>query len=184
MQAWFKLKAAVMRNCKIIIAIDRSASRLKAAESLGATHIINASDAAIDLVREVRNITSQRGVDVSVDTTGVATLARQSWDFVRNHGKVLQVGLARAQDEWHIPMADHMNSGKQIIGCVEGDAVPKVYIPQMIEWYNDGLLPIEKIVTFYPCELYQQAIDDMRRGSVIKPVLLWSDQGKAQPLHL
>ncbi len=172
-KAFQTIQAAVLRRCKIIIAIDRSASRLKVAESIGATHTLNTLDAAVDLVDEVRKITSQRGVDVSLDTTGIAALARQSWDLVRAHGKVLQVGLAGPQDEWHIPMADHMNSGKHLIGCVEGDAVPKDYIPQMIEWYNDGLLPIEKIVTFYPYELYQQAIDDMRRGSTIKPVLLW-----------
>lgn len=166
-----------MRRCKIVIAIDRSASRLEVARSLGATHTINTSDATINLVEEVRSITSHRGVDVSLDTSGIATLARQSWDFVRSHGKVLQVGLAKPHDEWQIPMADHMNSGKHIIGCIQGDAIPKDYIPQMVDWHNEGLLPVEKIVKFYPCEHFQQAIDEMRDGSAIKPVLLWSETG-------
>lgn len=76
-------------------------------------------------------------------------------------------------------MADHMNSGKHIMGCIQGDAIPKEYIPQMIEWHNEGLFPVEKIVSLYPRELYQQAIDDMRDGSAIKPVLLWSAKGLA-----
>lgn len=163
-----------MRGCKTIIAIDRSSSRLKLAKSLGATHVINTSRTTVNLVQEVKKITQGRGVHVSLDTTGVQSLARQSWDFVRQRGKILQVGLAKPGDQWNISMADHMNSGKQIIGCVEGDAIPQEYILEMINWYREGKLPINKIVSLYPVGEYQQALEDMRIGTAVKPVLLWS----------
>jgi Zn-dependent alcohol dehydrogenase len=163
-----------MRGCKTIIAIDLSSFRLEVATSLGATHTINTSTLIGDLASEVKRLTEQRGVHVSLDTTGIHSLARQSWDFVRYHGKVLQVGLAKPQDRWDIPMAEHMNSGKQIIGCVEGDAIPERYIPEMLNWYREGRFPVNKIVSFYPVEDFEQAITDMRKGSAIKPILLWT----------
>lgn len=33
---------------------------------------------------------------------------------------------------------------------VEGDVTPGVYIPKMIQWYREGKMPVEKIITFYP----------------------------------
>lgn len=168
-----------MRQCKTIIAIDRSPSRLQLAKSLGATHVIDTSVPHVNLVEEVKQITGGRGVHVSLDTTGVQTLARQSWEFVRNHGKVLQVGLARPDDLWNISMADHMNSGKQIIGCVEGDAIPQKYILDMIKWFRQGKLPVDRIVRQYPIEQYDSALQDMQQGATVKAVLVWPRDGLA-----
>ena len=162
-----------MRGCKTIVAIDRTASRLELAKRLGATHTIDTSGKSTDLVTKVLQITSGRGVHVSLDTSGFQSLARQSWSFVRNHGKILQVGLAQPGDVWDVSMADHMNSGKQIIGVVQGDAVPQEYALRMIAWYRQGRLPLHEIVKFYPVAQFQQALDEMRAGSVIKPILLW-----------
>ncbi len=163
-----------MRQCKTIIAIDRSASRLELAKSLGATHLIDTTDSSIDLVAEVMRVTEGRGVQVSLDTTGVQSLARQSWDFVRKRGKILQVGLAKPGDKWEIPMAEHMNSGKEIIGCLEGDSVPDKFIPEMIGWYREGKFPIHRIVSLYPAKEYGRALEEMRQGSAVKPVLDWT----------
>jgi Zn-dependent alcohol dehydrogenase len=125
------------------------------------------------LVSEVLSITGGTGVHISLDTTGQQKLAKQSWEFVRFHGKILQVGLANPEDKWDISMVDHMNSGKQIIGCVQGDAIPQKFAVELIKWYRQGKLPIEKIVTRYPVEQFKQALQDMREGTAIKPVLVW-----------
>lgn len=89
-----------MIGCKTIIAIDNVPSRLEAGRSLGATHTIDTSNCSIELVSEGLRITEGRGVYTSLDTTGIQKLARQSWDSVRFHGKVLQIGLARTEDRW------------------------------------------------------------------------------------
>ncbi|KAJ5897392.1 alcohol dehydrogenase [Penicillium tannophilum] len=169
------IMAAAMRQCRTIIAIDHTKSRLELAKTLGATHTIDTSDPNIDLVAEVRKITGERGVHVSLDTTGVQKLAKASWEYVRFLGKVLQVGLAKPLDQWDVSMADHMNSGKQIIGCVQGDAIPQNYIREMIGWYKAGKLPVEKIANFYPAEEYRRAFQDMEDGKTIKPILVWND---------
>lgn len=162
-----------MVGCRTIIAIDRHASRLESARSLGATHVINTSDPGLDIVAEVLKVTGGNGVHVSLDTTGVQQLARDSWHFVRCHGKVMQVGLAQPQDTWNLSMADHMNSGKQLIGCVQGDSIPQDYIARMVGWYRSGQFPVERLVSFYAADDYKKALKDMREGTVTKPVLVW-----------
>jgi Zn-dependent alcohol dehydrogenase len=173
-----------MRRCKTIIAVDQIESRLQLSLSLGATHIINTSDPSIDIGSEVRKITEGKGVHVSLDTTGVYELARQSYDFVRNFGKVLQVGLARPSDTWDIPMVDLMNSGKQILGCVQGDVISQLYIPDMVGYYKQGIFPIDKIAKFYDARDFEQALRDMRRGITVKPILVWPHSNKKQGLAL
>ena len=167
------IMAAAMRRCQTIIAIDRNESRLRKAVEFGATHTIDTSDESIDLIAEVRRATGARGVHASLDTTGVQSLANESWHFVRNRGKVLQVGHQSDDAVWNIPMVKHMNSGKQILGVVQGDAIPHQFIPQMIDWYRQGKLPIDRLVSQYHVEDYQQALKDMREGIAIKPVLIW-----------
>lgn len=49
----------------------------------------------------------------------------------------------------------HDQSGKQLIGSVEGDAVPTDWVPKMIQWYREGRFPIEKLIKYFPvCPLF------------------------------
>jgi aryl-alcohol dehydrogenase len=74
------VQAAALKKCITIVATDRSASRIKLAKRLGATHTIN--NTTSDVVEEVLKITNGRGVHVSLDTAGVSKLAQQSWHLV------------------------------------------------------------------------------------------------------
>lgn len=175
-------QAAHMRKCKTVIAIDRTESRLELARSLGATHTINTSSNVLDVKAEVLKATDGAGVHVSLDTTGVKQLARQSYDYIRNLGKVVQVGLAKPTDTWDIPMVDMMDSGKQILGCVQGDVTPQSYALEMIRWYREGEFPFDKIITFYEAKDFKQALHDMKTGIVVKPVILWSTEKEGDSL--
>ena len=139
---------------------------------MGATHLIDITRVD-DLAAEVLRITDGAGVHVVLDTAGVHGLARQSYDCLRNGSKLLQVGLAKPEDKWDISMPAHMNSGKQIIGCVQGNAIPQEYIPKMIEWFKAGDLPLQNLVTLYEVSKFEQAIEDMRKGNATKPILVW-----------
>lgn len=62
--------------------------------------------------------------------------------------------------------------GLTVRGVVEGDAVPGVFIPRLSDLFSRGLLPVEKLVTFFPFGEINRAIEEMETGAVIKPVLL------------
>src|SRR5690625_7003020 len=44
---------------------------------------------------------------------------------------------------------DLMAEGKSMIGVIEGDSVPRVFIPQLVAYYKEGRFPFDKLVQFY-----------------------------------
>ena len=75
-----------------IIASDLSPSRLTLAEAMGAHHTI-AADASLDeRLEQVKELTHGVGPDVVIETAGVPVVFKESLDFVRRGGIVVEVG--------------------------------------------------------------------------------------------
>jgi aryl-alcohol dehydrogenase len=66
---------------------------------------------------------------------------------------------------------DLIMNGRTVKGVIEGDAVPDLFIPKLVELYRQGRFPYDKMITFYPFDEINQAVEDMEKGRVIKPVL-------------
>ncbi|TKA67094.1 hypothetical protein B0A49_08650 [Cryomyces minteri] len=169
------IMAARLLKCKIIIGIDRVDGRLELAKSLGATHTINSSTlpSGKSLGDAVREASDGIGPSISIDTTGVAALTRQAVDFTRNQGKIIQVGTAPIEATLDIPLFMFMITGKQFMGAIEGDSQPTKFVPQMIKWYQEGKLPVNKLVKYFKAEDLAKAIEEMHTGETVKPIIVW-----------
>jgi aryl-alcohol dehydrogenase len=67
-----------------------------------------------------------------------------------------------------------MNSilfGRSLRGIIEGDSVPDVFIPRLIDLYKQRRFPFDKLITYYDFEDINKAVDDTEQGKVIKAVL-------------
>ena len=67
-----------------------------------------------------------------------------------------------------------MNSimfGRSLRGIIEGDSVPDVFIPRLVELYKQGRFPFDKLISFYKLEDINKAVEDTEQGKVIKAVL-------------
>lgn len=73
-----------------VVAVDIDPGSLDLAQSLGASHLIDARRA--DLVSEIGELTSG-GADVSVDAVGTTETMANSIASLRKHGRHVQVGL-------------------------------------------------------------------------------------------
>jgi len=51
-------------------------------------------------------------------------------------------------------------------------------IPFLIEQHEHGNFPLEQIVKTYKIADFALALEDMKSGKVIKPVLIWRKQGQ------
>jgi len=60
---------------------------------------------------------------------------------------------------------------KTITGVVEGDSIPRIFIPQLIKLYNQGKFPFDKLVRFYNFEEINQAVEDSLSGKTIKAII-------------
>lgn len=164
------IMAARIAGCQQIIAVDVHESRLALAKELGATHSLNGKD--VDVVAEVKAITLN-GSHYAVETTGVPAVVRQSLQALRPLGQCAIVGITpEVTLDIH---NDLMAEGKSLVGVIEGDSVPRVFIPQLIAYYKMGQFPFDKLVKFYDFDQINEAFEDSEKGITIKPILKISD---------
>lgn len=163
--------AAIMaaRNSGVtkIIAADVHANRLEMAQEFGATHVIDSG--SNDLVKEVRRITGST-VDFAFDCTGVIAVIEQLAETVGMLGTLVLVGGAPAGARFSM---DHLTTlwGKRVIGVLGGGGRSGQLIPALVELYQQGRFPFEKLVRYYELGEIEQALADSKSGEVIKPIL-------------
>ncbi len=160
--------AARVAGATTIIAVDVVPSRLDLALELGATHVVNGTET--DAAEEIHRITGS-GVDYALDTTGVPALIRQAVDALRQRGTAAILGASRPDATLDIPANTFMQGCKTIMGVVEGDSVPDVFVPQLIDLYMQGRFPFDRLVQFYEFDQINQAAADAESGATVKPVL-------------
>jgi aryl-alcohol dehydrogenase len=56
-------------------------------------------------------------------------------------------------------------------GIVQGDSVPDLFIPRLIELYKQGRFPFDRLLKTYKLEGINQAVEDLKNGTIIKAVL-------------
>lgn len=166
--------AARNQGCRIIIGIDRVPARLDLATSLGATHVFDTSRMSNEaLVAAVKNAADGLGVTVSIDTSAHPPLVAAQIEFSRYMAKIIQVGTGMPDANLTLHMQSFMVSGKQYFGAVQGHSRTNEYIPKMIQWWKEGMFPVEKLVKFFDFEDFENAVKVMGRGDVVKPVMVW-----------
>jgi aryl-alcohol dehydrogenase len=162
------IMAAKASGATTIIAVDLVQSRLDLALELGATHAFDGK--ASDLIERIREA-SGGGVHYSLDCTGKAAVVRSAVEVLRNRGVCGMVGAPDPGVQLALDANDVLGFSKSIRGIVEGDSVPDVFIPALIELYRQGRFPFDKLVKFYDFAAIEEAFHDSEQGTTIKPVL-------------
>lgn len=150
-----------------IIAVDINDDRLKLAASLGATHIINGQKE--DTRARITEIT-KTGVDYVLEMTAHPRMLKLALEVLALLGTAALVGGAPAGTEAPIDMNTLLN-GRTLRGVVQGDAIPQVFIPKLVDFYRAGQFPFDKLVRYYDFKDINMAFDDTRTGTTIKPIL-------------
>lgn len=160
------IMAAKIAGCEPIVAVDVNPQRLALAEELGASVTLNSAEQPLK-----KALKKLGGMHYVVDTTGITDVMREAFSGLRSRGTLLCVGVSKPGSELSLDMASLLMQGKTVRGCIEGDALPADFVPRLIQYYRQGELPLEKLVTSYPFSAINQAIEDAKRGRVVKAVL-------------
>lgn len=163
--------AAVAAGATTIIMIDIVGSRLEFAKELGATHTVNSKSA--DPVAAIREITDGRGVEFALDTTGNTIVFPQLLGSVATLGHAALVGAAALGTEAPFDIGTLLLSGLKLSLVIEGDSVPQLFIPRLINLYEQGKLPFDRLVKQYPLAEVNRAFDDAASGVTLKPVIIF-----------
>ena len=123
-----------------------------------------------DLVAAVKKTSlSGDGVNYSIDTTGIANCVRQCLGFLDFDGTC--VVLWATGDITFNVQNELMGEGKSLVGVIEGDSVPKLFLPALLDYYKKGQFPFDRLIKFYPFEQIYEAQADSDAGKCIKAVL-------------
>lgn len=162
------IMAAKIAGCETIIAVGGNAESLELARELGATQTINRKEEA-DIVGKIKNDIVPGGVNYAIDTSGVADFVKKALAACRFMGTAVVLG-ATGDVTFNI-QAELMGDAKSLIGIVEGDAIPKLFIPKLLGYYKKGMFPFDKLIRFYPFEQINEAFADSGEGKCIKAIL-------------
>lgn len=159
--------AARVAGADPIIAVDINDERLELARSLGATHVVNGTKE--DTRTRILEIT-RRGADYIVDLTGSPKMLGMAVEALAPTGTAALIGAARQGTQASIDMASLLN-GRVVRGVIQGDAVPQLFVPKLIDLFRAGKFPFERLVQFYEFEDIERAFEDSKQGRTIKPIL-------------
>ena len=163
------IMAAKAIGCATIVAVDISDHRLQLAGELGATVTINSKGGS--LTEQLRAATKGEGLNFCLDTTGLPHVVTSAFEALAVRGRLGLVGVSPAGsridlDPWAIL------SGRSVEGNMEGDVIPDVFIPFLIELQKQGRFPLERIITSSgDLEGVNAAVDSMSSGEIVKAVL-------------
>ena len=132
-----------------IIAIDIADDKLAWAKEFGATDVVNGK--TTDPVEAIRAL-SGGGVDFAFDAIGMESVINQCLESItpgilgaRRGGTAVVVGIPQGPVTLKprlFPIGE-----RHLIGSLGGSSHPIEDYPQYVEWYKQGALPLEKMVT-------------------------------------
>ncbi|WP_190189992.1 NAD(P)-dependent alcohol dehydrogenase [Streptomyces minutiscleroticus] len=160
--------AAALTGARRIIVADLVDSRLELARELGATHVVNSGET--DLETALKDLTGGRGVEYAAETTGLARLLEAGIRALAPMGTIGVIGAPAAGTTAAFDVNFLLN-GRGIVGITEGDSVPQLFLPALVELVLQGRMPLEKLIRHYPFDAINDATAAARSGEVLKAVL-------------
>jgi aryl-alcohol dehydrogenase len=151
-----------------MVAVDPLASRREIAASYGALVIDPTDLGEVTVVDRVKELTGG-GATYAIDTTAIPEVVKSAQHALAVRGTLIAIGLGA--EEYAIDAVDLLQNGKTVRSSLEGDADPLEFIPRMLAMADE--LDLDRLITPYPFDQINQAIEDSASGKVVKPVLVW-----------
>lgn len=138
------LLAARASGCRQIIAVDMVPEKLKLARQLGATHTVNAADA--DALQQVRDL-SGGGVEYAFELASSVKALEFAYKATRRGGTTVTASLPHPTHTVSIPATNLVAEERTLKGSYIGSCVPSRDIPRFIALYQQGLLPVDRLMS-------------------------------------
>ena len=160
-------------GAEIIVGVDINPRRKAIAEKFGMTHFVNPDEVQGDLVPYLVDLT-KGGADCSFECIGNVKVMRQALECAhRGWGQSIIIGVAGAGQEI-ATRPFQLVTGRVWKGTAFGGARGRTDVPRIVDWYMDGRINIDDLITHtLPFERINEGFDLMRRGESIRTVLVY-----------
>ena len=162
-----------MVGAEQIVGVDLNPRRKEMAEKFGMTHFVNPAEVQGDLVPYLVDLT-KGGADYSFECIGNTQVMRQALECAhRGWGKSVIIGVAGAGQEIST-RPFQLVTGRTWMGTAFGGARGRTDVPRIVDWYMDGKINIDDLITHVlPFEKINDGFDLMRRGESIRSVVVY-----------
>jgi S-(hydroxymethyl)glutathione dehydrogenase/alcohol dehydrogenase len=165
------IQAARMVGANMIVGVDLNPNKREMAQKFGMTHFVNPREVEGDLVPYLVNLT-KGGADYSFECIGNINVMRQALECChKGWGVSVIVGVAGAGQEIST-RPFQLVTGRVWKGTAFGGAKGRTDVPKIVDWYMDGKIDIDSLVTqVMPIDKINEAFDLMHKGESIRTVL-------------
>jgi S-(hydroxymethyl)glutathione dehydrogenase/alcohol dehydrogenase len=165
------IQGARLAGANKIVGVDINPARKALGERFGMTHFVNPREVQGELVPYLVSLTDG-GADYSFECVGNVELMRQALECChRGWGVSVIIGVAGAGQEIRT-RPFQLVTGRVWKGSAFGGARGRTDVPKIVDWYMDGRIEIDPLITHQlPLERINEAFDLMHGGTSIRTVV-------------
>lgn len=156
-----------------IVGVDINDSKKTMAERFGMTDFVNPNEVEGDLVPYLINLT-KGGADYTFDATGNVKVMRDALESAhKGWGESIIIGVAGAGQEIST-RPFQLVTGRSWRGTAFGGARGRTDVPQIVDWYMDGKIEIDPMITHkLSLDEINKGFDLMHQGKSIRAVVTY-----------
>jgi len=166
------IQGSRLAGATTIIAVDIDARKLEWAKEFGATHTVNAKE--VDPIARIKELTGGNGVNYSFEAVGKPQTLEQAL-FCRDlAGTCVLIGVPGPGPTLNLDLQRFFDTGGHLCVSWYGDCLPTRDFPLLAEWYRQGQLNLDKVVSrTISLEETDEAFAAMERGETLRSVIVF-----------
>lgn len=164
---------AVLAEAGRIVAIDRVASKVDLARSLGATDGLLAGDDRAATIEALRDLTDG-GPDFVFEAIGRVPTVEMAIESLPIGGTAVLVGMTPFTSQASFRVFPFVDGSRRILGSNYGFADPAVDFPRYAQLFLDGRLPVDRLIDRrIALDALEPAFDRLRGGDGLRQVIVF-----------
>jgi len=165
------LLGAIAAGARNTIGVDLLQSKLDMATDLGAGAVLRADDP--DIVTKVKELTNGGG-DYAFECVGSAKAMELAYALTRRGGTTVSSGLSDPKSNFSIQHVNLVAEERTIKGSYLGSCVPKRDIPDYIELFEAGTLPVDKLMSEkITLDQVNEGFDKLSSGETVRQLIMF-----------
>jgi S-(hydroxymethyl)glutathione dehydrogenase/alcohol dehydrogenase len=167
------IQGARMVGANMIVGVDVNPAKKDWGERFGMTHFVNPKEVEGDLVPHLVELTGG-GADYSFECIGNVNVMRQALECAhKGWGESIIIGVAGAGEEIST-RPFQLVTGRSWRGTAFGGARGRTDVPRIVDWYMDGKIEIDPMITHtLKLEDINAGFDLMHKGESIRAVVVY-----------
>ena len=167
------IQGARLVGANMIVGVDINPDKVALAEKFGMTHFVNPKEVEGDLAPYLVELTGG-GADYSFECIGNVNTMRQALECChKGWGVSVIIGVAGAGQEI-ATRPFQLVTGRVWKGTAFGGARGRTDVPKIVDWYMDGKINIDDLITHtMPLEDINKGFDLMHGGESIRSVVIY-----------